>query len=160
MQSKQPGYDAGKVQASNDWPAIAIQIAVATIFSGVIAYVATNPEQIVQAQTAVSHVDAPTTATPPPPPVPEEPVQVQVTNPFDKTELFQFPAGTSETDAHLSVAKLLVQRARDREQLWARSDHRLKRRANHMTQPVAGADLIGAGGESTPTVASASSPQS
>ena len=161
MQAKEPRYDAGKVHVSNDWPAIAIQIAVATIFSGVIAYVATNPEQLVQAQTAAGHTYAPTTVMPAPAPaeVPGAPVQVQVANPFDKSEVFEFPSGTSETDAHVAIAKLLTQRARDREQLWARSDHRLKRRANP-TQPVAGADLIGAGRESTPTVGSASSPQS
>ena len=163
MHAKQPKYDAGDARGSSDWPAIAIQIAVATIFSGVIAYVATNPEQLVQAQAAVGKVDAPTRARPAqpappaPPAAPDEPVQVQVTNPFDKTEVFNFPAGTSETDAQLAVARLLMQRAQERQPLWARSDHRLKRRVNHL-QP--GTDLTNTGVGSTPAMASVGPPQS
>ena len=163
MHAKQPRYDAGDTRGSNDWPAIAIQIAVATIFSGVIAYVATNPEQLVQAQAAVGKVDAPTRARPAqpappaPPAAPDEPVQVQVTNPFDKTEVFNFPAGTSETDAQLAVARLLMQRAQERQPLWARSDPRLKKRATHL-QP--GTDLTSTGVGSTPAMASAGPPQS
>jgi len=157
VHAKQPRYDAGDTRISNDWPAIAIQIAVATIFSGVIAYVATNPEQLVQAQTAVGKVDAPTPARPAPPAVPDEPVQVQVTNPFDKTEVFNFPAGTSETDAQLAVARLLMQRAQERQPLWARSDPRLKKRATHL-QP--GTDLTSTGVGSTPAMASVGPPQS
>ena len=157
MHTQQPRYDAGDGRGGNDWPAIAIQIAVATIFSGVIAYVATNPEQLVQAQTAVGKVDAPTPARPAPPAVPDEPVQVQVTNPFDKTEVFNFPAGTSETDAQLAVARLLMQRAQERQPLWARSDPRLKKRATHL-QP--GTDLTSTGVGSTPAMASVGPPQS
>jgi len=157
VHAQQPRYDAGDARGRNDWPAIAIQIAVATIFSGVIAYVATNPEQLVQAQTAVGKVDAPTPARPAPPAVPDEPVQVQVTNPFDKTEVFNFPAGTSETDAQLAVARLLMQRAQERQPLWARSDPRLKKRATHL-QP--GTDLTSTGVGSTPAMASVGPPQS
>jgi hypothetical protein len=159
VHTQQPRYDAGDAR-SNDWPAIAIQIAVATIFSGVIAYVATNPEQLVQARAAVGKVEAPSAAQParPAPPVaPDEPVQVQVTNPFDKTEVFNFPAGTSETDAQLAVARILMQRAQERQPLWARYDHRLKRRATHL-QP--GTDLTSTGVGSTPAMASAGPPQS
>lgn len=163
MHAQQPRYDAGDARGRNDWPAIAIQIAVATIFSGVIAYVATNPEQLVQARAAVGKVAAPSPARPAPetrpapPAAPDEPVQVQVTNPFDKTEVFNFPAGTSETDAQLAVARLLMQRAQERQPLWAHSDHRLKRRANHL-QP--GTDLTSTGVGSTSTMASAGPPQS
>jgi hypothetical protein len=159
VQAKQPKYNAGEVNVSNDWPAIAIQITVATIFSGVIAYVATNPEQLVQAQAAVAHVYAPTPPVPAPPAVPDEPVPVQVANPFDTSEIFQFPAGTSDTDAHVAVAKLLLQRARDRQDLWVHSDHRFKRRANHL-QPDAGAELTGTGVGSAPAVSSPGAPQS
>jgi len=163
VHAKQPKYDAGDARGSSDWPAIAIQIAVATIFSGVIAYVATNPEQLVQAQAAIGKVDAPAPARPaesaPPPAAPDEAVQVQVTNPFDKTEVFDFPPGTSETDAQLAVARILMQRAQERQSLWARSDHRLKRRANHF-QPVTSADLTSTGVGSTPAMASAGPPQS
>jgi len=163
VHAKQPRYDAGDTRISNDWPAIAIQIAVATIFSGVIAYVATNPEQLVQAQAAVGKVEAPAPARPaqsaPPPAAAAEPVQVQVTNPFDKTEVFDFPPGTSEPDAQLAVARILMQRAHERQSLWARSDHRPKRRVNHF-QPVTGADLTITGVGNTPAMASAGPPRS
>ena len=163
MHAKQPRYDAGDTRISSDWPAIAIQIAVATIFSGVIAYVATNPEQLVQAQAAIGKVDAPAPARPaesaPPPAAPDEAVQVQVTNPFDKTEVFDFPPGTSETAAQLAVARILMQRAQERQSLWARSDHRPKRRVNHF-QPVTGADLTITGVGNTPAMASAGPPRS
>jgi len=39
---------------------------------------------------------------------------VRFKNPFDRSEIFQFPAGTSLEDARQSVADLLIQRARDR----------------------------------------------
>jgi|HubBroStandDraft_1064217.scaffolds.fasta_scaffold25637_1 hypothetical protein len=39
---------------------------------------------------------------------------VRVTNPFDATEVFEFPAATTKTDAREAVAELLLQRARDR----------------------------------------------
>ena len=45
---------------------------------------------------------------------PEESPRVQVRNPFDATEVFEFPAGTSETEAREATAELLLERARDR----------------------------------------------
>jgi hypothetical protein len=45
---------------------------------------------------------------------PEEGPPVRVRNPFDATEVFDFPAGTSEADAREMTAQLLLQRARDR----------------------------------------------
>ncbi len=41
---------------------------------------------------------------------------VQVTNPFDATEVFEFPAGTSESAARDAIAERLLQRARERRQ--------------------------------------------
>jgi hypothetical protein len=35
-------------------------------------------------------------------------------NPFDKSEVFEFPAGTTLEEARASVADLLIQRAQDR----------------------------------------------
>jgi hypothetical protein len=142
VQAKDLKYGVGATQTGNDWPAIAVQVTVATLFSGVLAYVATNPEQLVQAAT-VSHAYAPALAVPIPPFVQDEPVRV--TNPFDKTETFQFPAGTSETEAHLAVAKLLMDRAREREPMWARSGHHGKKRVNHL-QPASVTSVPGAGG--------------
>jgi len=39
---------------------------------------------------------------------------VQVVNPFDATEVFEFQAGTTESEARNAVAELLLQRARER----------------------------------------------
>lgn len=39
---------------------------------------------------------------------------VHVRNPFDATELFEFPAETTESQAREAMAELLLQRARDR----------------------------------------------
>jgi hypothetical protein len=36
---------------------------------------------------------------------------VRVANPFDASEVFEFPAGTSEADAHEAVAGFLIERA-------------------------------------------------
>ena len=42
-----------------------------------------------------------------------EPIRFQ--NPFDKREVFEFPPGTSEQEAHDAVAHLLLQRAMERQ---------------------------------------------
>jgi hypothetical protein len=44
---------------------------------------------------------------------------VQVRNPFDATEVFEFPAGTSAAESRKKVAELLLQRARERHAQWA-----------------------------------------
>lgn len=134
MHAKQHTDAARETQGGSDWPAIGMQIAAVTIFSGVIAYVATNPQQLAQA-VADNHIYTPAPALPMPSrpaaqaPAPQgEPVRIA--NPFDASEVFQFPAGTSETDAHLAVASMLLERARDREHLWSHIQPRNKRRAS------------------------------
>lgn len=52
-----------------------------------------------------------------PPPVTAPPVRFR--NPFDKAEVFEFPAGTSRAEARTAVAKLLRERARERLALFA-----------------------------------------
>ena len=61
-------------------------------------------------------VTSPPLVISPPAPVaePEERPSVHVRNPFDATEVFEFPAGTSRTEARAAVAELLLKRARDR----------------------------------------------
>jgi hypothetical protein len=39
---------------------------------------------------------------------------VRIKNAFDATEVFEFPPGTTESEAHEAVAELLLSRARDR----------------------------------------------
>jgi hypothetical protein len=60
----------------------------------------------------------PVAATPPPAAPADEPAQagVKVSNPFDRAEVFQFPAETTPTEAQNAVAELLLQRARDRDE--------------------------------------------
>ncbi|MEJ1963163.1 MAG: hypothetical protein WDO56_17060 [Gammaproteobacteria bacterium] len=53
-------------------------------------------------------------ATQEPPPVSPEESPVRVRNPFDRSEVFEFPPGTSRADARSAVAELLMQRARER----------------------------------------------
>ncbi len=60
-------------------------------------------------------------APPSPPPVevptadvPQETHYTVLVNPFDESEVFRFPPGTSESDARDAMAALLLQRARER----------------------------------------------
>lgn len=50
-----------------------------------------------------------------------EPPPVQFTNPFDPSEVFEFPAGTSHAEARDAVAELLLKRAMERQELHARN---------------------------------------
>ncbi len=73
----------------------------------------------------LSKPPAPTQALPIPAPVEvsakplvvDEP-PLRVRNPFDKREVFEFPAGTTEKDAHDAVADMLLQRAAERQALY------------------------------------------
>lgn len=58
--------------------------------------------------------DPPAAAPAPPPPVPEQGPPVRVKNPFDSSEVFEFPAGTTKAEARDAVAELLMQRALER----------------------------------------------
>jgi len=60
-------------------------------------------------------IKAPTSAAPAAPePADSQSPPVRFKNPFDASEVFEFPPGTSEADVRQSVADLLLQRARDR----------------------------------------------
>jgi hypothetical protein len=48
------------------------------------------------------------------------PAMVQVRNPFDATEVFEFPAGTSAAESREKVAEMLLKRASERRAQWAR----------------------------------------
>lgn len=67
--------------------------------------------------------------------IPDKPQQpgtpVRMANPFDSSEVFEFPPGTSTAEARESVASLLLQRARDRRPQWGA----VKRKPR---QPVSG----------------------
>jgi hypothetical protein len=74
-----------------------------------------------QPQPHVAAAVAPAVAIPRPAAVPATPEPtVQVINPFDRTEVFEFPAGTSDAESREKVAQILLQRARDRQSKWER----------------------------------------
>jgi hypothetical protein len=75
---------------------------------------------------SVTHHTTPSTAAPPTAVKPATPTQpapepaaptgdpVRFKNPFDRSEIFEFPAGTSDEEARQAVAELLLQRANER----------------------------------------------
>lgn len=67
---------------------------------------------------------APVALAPPSPPAVEESAPAEVEgplvrfkNPFDETEVFEFPPGTSREEARAAVADLLIMRAQERQAL-------------------------------------------
>ena len=126
--TKQLERDAGT------WPGIILYISVASALSGAFVYLATSPAQpvVVAAKTIVHHA-VPQAAAPPPVVAAEPPMPpVQVKNPFDANEVFEFPSGTSETEAKQAVADMLLQRARDRQDAWSKE----RRRTASLVVPV------------------------
>jgi hypothetical protein len=63
-------------------------------------------------------------AVPAPPPAPP----VRVRNPFDATEVFEFPAGTTKAEARQKIADVLLQRAVDRRSQGVQERRRARRR--------------------------------
>ena len=57
-----------------------------------------------------------------------------IKNPFDRTEAFEFPPGTSKAEAREAVAKLLMERAHDRLPLLAEASRRRGATAKHGTR--------------------------
>lgn len=74
-----------------------------------------------QSETQIAPTPPVVAAPPSPPPAqvvsvaaPEEIHYVEVVNPFDATEVFKFPPGTSKSDARDQMAALLLERAIER----------------------------------------------
>jgi hypothetical protein len=67
-------------------------------------------------------------------PVPTEPVaelaSVKFTNPFDRSEVFEFPAGTTRAEARARVADILIKRAQERRVRYKRTPARHTRVAS------------------------------
>jgi hypothetical protein len=124
------------------WSVIVLQIVAATIVSGTIAYFATRPERLAEVgiDALVPAVTAKVPVQPPP-----ETVPVRFTNPFDTTEVFEFPAGTSEDDARQQIADLLLQRARDRQRSGLPMAGRQRKQATAQASPINSARLARAG---------------
>jgi hypothetical protein len=86
-------------------------VGIAFLVSG-IAFVAPKRMQPVEAVAESDSTPAATGASTALPSVEAPPVRYA--NPFDATEVFEFPAGTSPVEARDAVAEMLLQRARDR----------------------------------------------
>jgi hypothetical protein len=99
-------------------PAVIILAVFALSLSGM-KYSAVSREPdipVAPAPNPVAAIPEPAPAPPPPTPAPvavaAEPVRF--TNPFDRSEVFDFPAGTSREEARTAVAAILLERARSR----------------------------------------------
>ncbi|HEU4624545.1 MAG TPA: hypothetical protein VFS52_07280 [Steroidobacteraceae bacterium] len=88
------------------WPLVLTLAAIAAVL-GAVTYVANRHTETVASSPAygVSAAMADPAASAPP---------VEFANPFDRKEVFEFPPGTSELEAHDSVEQQLLQRARHR----------------------------------------------
>lgn len=124
--TKQLERDAGGIKEG--WPAIILYITLASALSGGLVYLATAPAPPVAVRpNAVVHpVAPPKTVTPPPAVTPAavDDSPVRFANPFDPGEIFEFPSGTSETEAQQAVAEVLLQRAHEREKSWSKITYR------------------------------------
>jgi hypothetical protein len=93
------------------WRAAAAAAAVSVVISSGATYLAIAGAQ--PSRPAELDLAAPLAAVrPDAPPLAE--AQVRFANPFDASEVFEFPPGTPESDARDAVAELLLKRARDR----------------------------------------------
>jgi hypothetical protein len=63
---------------------------------------------------------------------------VRFKNPFDATEVFEFPAGTSQSEVRAAVAELLSQRARERQSLLEARPRRNTKTADRNMSITAG----------------------
>ena len=110
----EPSKDAAKVDLELEWPKIPLESATVVALIGIVIASAgyrsasTGTARTEDPSTLVSTSTSTNTA----PESQGEPVRVQ--NPFDRSEVFEFPPGTSEAAARQSVANLLLERGRDR----------------------------------------------
>lgn len=119
------------------WENVLAAAAIAALSSG-ITYMATSHAETDAVSTpVVAMSDTAVTAEPEAAVAPSIPVQF--TNPFDASEIFEFPAGTTDTDAQSAVAEFLLQRARDR--IGSRDARRRGGKSGDHTNPVRSASV-------------------
>jgi hypothetical protein len=93
--------------------AIGASIIVAAVIA---AFIADQGPRTEPMNTAAKAVAPPVTALATPAAISEPvPSPVRFRNPFDRTEIFEFPAGTSPAEARDKVADLLMKRAQERQ---------------------------------------------
>lgn len=118
---------------SRHWPAggiaaiVGVTVVLGTLVGlGAIAQRTSERKPLAAATSAPTPVLAARAASPPPPP-PGEPVRFK--NPFDHSEVFEFPPGTSPAEARQAVAQVLMERARDRHVKFVERKHSVLRKA-------------------------------
>jgi hypothetical protein len=77
------------------------------------------PAPATAANSRSSSIARPALPAVPPLPASSQQQLVLVRNPFDRTEVFEFPPGTSKAESREKVAALLLQRARERRSQWS-----------------------------------------
>jgi hypothetical protein len=114
----QPLLEAGRSSRTHAWP----QVPVAKMAAAIVGYVALawwSASQLAgQPQPPVTAAARPAVVSPKPALIASSPPALRVINPFDATEVFEFPAGTSDAEGRAKVAQVLLQRARERQSLW------------------------------------------
>jgi hypothetical protein len=116
------------------WSTAIFSIVATSVFSGGIAYLATTPAEPLRVSGNTLVHSAPAAQTPPPPSV--DTVRVKFINPFDATEVFEFPSNTSETEARQAVANVLLQRAYERQKAAKIAPQRRKASAADQVVPA------------------------
>jgi hypothetical protein len=109
--------DVSDTRLANSGNAMFIGLVIASGVAGLAVYSHTQskPSKALQ-QTWKPAFPQPIEAAAPEPPEPElQVVPVRYTNPFDASEVFEFPPGTSRAAAREAVAEMLLQRAAERE---------------------------------------------
>jgi hypothetical protein len=99
---------------------LTLSVAVGAVLIGVVVYMSSSPERPIHEAMARVPRSAATVVRPPSTPVSER-LSVRLANPFDHTEIFEFPPGTTVTEARDRVADLLIERARERQHRHGRT---------------------------------------
>ena len=104
----------GRLSPRTSTRTLAISAAAMAAVTSALVYLALPPElPTVGPVTPTLAAVAPVMGSPAAVPA-NEPVPVRFANPFDASEVFEFPPGTSKADARDAVANLLLERARSR----------------------------------------------
>jgi hypothetical protein len=136
---------AATTPLARHWPAggiaaiVGVTVVLGTLVAlGAIAQRTSERKPLAAATSAPAPVPPAPAASPPPPP-PGEPIRFK--NPFDRSEVFEFPPGTSPAEARQAVAQLLMERARDRHVKFVERKHGAVRKAAAHGGAI-GADLV------------------
>jgi len=93
---------------------LSLSIVVAVVVTGVVLYLHSRPGAAVRSvMTMAPQAAAPLEQSSPT--IASEQAAVRFANPFDHTEVFEFPPGTSEAEAREAVVEVLMKRAQDRQ---------------------------------------------